>query len=301
MQKRIFIIVWFLSVSFLIQAQLGKEAWHWQFGQHTALDFSSGLPIVDTSAVNTDEGCASISNPNTGQLLFYTDGISVWNRFNQQMPNGDSLFGNWTTSQSALIVPKPGTKNLFYVFTCDYDGQSHGVCYTLVDMNLDGGKGDVVIGAKNTTLTPAPAAEKLTAVRQCNGIDFWVIDHPLNSSHYNAYSVTPAGINSVPVVSNIGAYLNNTGTDGYGCLKGSPDGKRLAAGGQYIRKLEIFKFNNSTGFITSPITINFPFTIQGAYGVSFSPDNSKLYATDMYNKLLYQCKPSSNHVLFNLS
>jgi len=284
-----------LLVCLNLNAQLGKEAWHWNFGQNCSLDFSSGTPVVGVSVISTDEGCASLSDPNTGQLLFYTDGVSVWNKNNIQMPNGDSLFGNRTTSQSAVIVPKPGAKNLFYVFTCDYEGNSHGVCYTLVDMNLDGGNGDVVISTKNTLLTPAPTAEKLTAVRHCNGVDFWVLDHPLNSNAFYAYQVTSSGVNALPIISHTGTFLNNFSSDAYGCLKASPDGKRLAAGGQYIRKLEIFDFNNGTGHVSNPITISYPFTIQGAYGVSFSPDNSKLYATDMNNKLLYQYDVSSNN------
>jgi hypothetical protein len=52
-----------------------KEAWHWYFGDHAGLDFSSGSPVVDlNSAMYTDEGCASISDA-SGILQFYTGGL----------------------------------------------------------------------------------------------------------------------------------------------------------------------------------------------------------------------------------
>ena len=293
MQKRYYTLL-ILIFAFSLKAQLGKEAWHWQFGKYCALDFSSGSPVVGTSAIITNEGCASISDPTTGQLLFYTDGVSVWNKNNTVMQNGYGLFGNTTTSQSALIVPKPGTINLFYVFTADYEGSPKGVRYTLVDMNLDNGNGDVIPSTKNTLLTFPPAAEKLTAIRHCNGIDFWVIDHPLNSNSFYAYLVSSMGVTASPVISNTGSFIGSSVNSGNGYLKGSPNGKRLAAGGEYIGKLDIFNFNNSTGQVNTPITITYPFILQGAYGVCFSPDNSKLYATDLYNKRLYQYDLSSN-------
>jgi hypothetical protein len=41
-------------------------------------------------AISYQEGCATISN-SSGQLLFYTDGITVYNRNHQVMPNGTGL------------------------------------------------------------------------------------------------------------------------------------------------------------------------------------------------------------------
>ena len=81
----------FLFITTNAIAQL--EASKWVFGNNVGLDFSSGSPIVFSgSKLMTTEGCASISN-SKGEMLFYTDGITVWNRNNQQMPNGDNLKG----------------------------------------------------------------------------------------------------------------------------------------------------------------------------------------------------------------
>ena len=152
------------------RAQVGKEAWHWQFGQNCALDFSSGIPVAGVSKINVLEGCASISDRNTGQLLFYTDGDSVWDKNNNRMPNGIGLINGiqGTTTQAATIVPKPDSSNIYYLITADAIYQpNRGVFYSVVDMNLNGGLGDVTI--KNVLLTPPPTTEKVVATRHCNG------------------------------------------------------------------------------------------------------------------------------------
>jgi len=295
--KKYFIFLTFILSINIAKAQLGKEAWHWQFGDSCALDFSSGVPVAGKSSINTKEGCASISDPNTGALLFYTDGTKAWDRNNNQMPNGFGMIGGYGTStQAALIVPQPGSSTIYYLISADqggYQGANTGVHYSIVDMSLNGGLGDVT--TKNTLLTPPPTTEKLTAVRHCNGVDYWIIDHPFNSNTFNVYLLTSAGINSTPVVSNAGTIQNNVGgnygaTLGY--LKASPNGKKLAGAVYYLDFFEIFDFDNSTGVVSNPIKITIAFTI---YGIAFSPDNSKLYITLDIGGSLFQYDLSSNN------
>jgi gliding motility-associated-like protein len=291
----------------LAHAQLGKEAWHWQFGVNASLDFSSGNPVTGTSAMHANEGCASVSDSNTGQLLFYTDGTYAWDKNNNQMPNGFGMIGGaGTSTQAALIIPQPGSSTIYYLISADQAGYccggipvNQGVHYSVIDMSLNSGLGDVVLGSKNMLLTTPPTTEKLTAVKHCNGTDYWIIDHPFNSNSFNAYLLTSSGISSTPVVSSVGtiqSHLTSAGTyivEGIGYLKASPNGKRLALGVQQsFPILEIYDFNNATGQVTNPITITYP--TYGAYGIAFSPDNSKLYATIGGTGFLYQYDLSSN-------
>src|SRR5215203_2259557 len=86
-----------------------KEFSIWYFGYEAGLDFNSGSPIPLTNgAIQTNEGCASISDAN-GNLLFYTDGVYVWNKLHLQMPNGFALYGGYSSSQSASILKRPGS------------------------------------------------------------------------------------------------------------------------------------------------------------------------------------------------
>ena len=302
----------FLLSLHLSYAQLGKEAWHWQFGLNAAMDFSSGTPVTGTSAIWVDGGSASISDPNTGQLLFYTDGMQVWDKNNNQMPNGFGMMSglpgtNQNATQAALIVPKPGSPAIYYVISADQGGEisypnfpNRGVHYSIVDMGLNGGLGDVT--TKNILLTPPPTTEKLTAIRHCNGNDYWIIDHPFNSNTFNAYLLTSSGLSLNPVASNVGTVQSNLSGKYYetsGYMKASPNGKKLACAFDVLSMnfIELFDFDNATGIVSNAIKIPYilPYYIQdGVYSVAFSPDNSKLYATDWLVGL-WQYDLSSNN------
>ena len=131
-----FIIVSFLfSISFS-QPNDNKEQRQgniWYFGENAGLDFNSGSPVVLTDgALSTTEGCATISDAE-GKLLFYTDGISIWNKNHQVMSNGSGLYGDPSSTQSGVIIPAPGKDNMYYVFTISAGGEGEGFCYSIVD------------------------------------------------------------------------------------------------------------------------------------------------------------------------
>ena len=310
MRRTVIYFLFFLSFYQSVQAQIGKEAYHWQFGQNAALDFSSGKPVAGTSKINIHEGCASISDPNTGQLLFYTDGDSVWDRNNNRMPNGVGMINGQqgTTTQAATIVPKPGCNNIYYVITADCESlPNQGIHYSILDMNLNGGLGDIFV--KNLLLTPPSTTEKVVATRHCNGVDYWILTHPYGSNNFNAYLVTWSGIDTIPVVSSVGTVITQNapnccfGAEGVGYLKASPNGKRLASCVTIFSPnpfVEIYNFDNSTGQVSNPITIpivNIGGYYNGSYGCSFSPDNTKLYVNvsgDALNNVLQYDLSSGN-------
>ena len=53
---------------------------HWFFGFGAGLDLSTPVPTPVPGPLSTDEGCTSISDAN-GQLLFFSNGETVWDRF----------------------------------------------------------------------------------------------------------------------------------------------------------------------------------------------------------------------------
>ena len=203
-------------VHFSISAQ--AEASKWYFGINAGLDFSTGNPIALTNGeLVTDEGCATISE-NNGDLLFYTDGITVWDKQHNIMPNGTGLTGDSSSTQSAIIVPKPGDVSIFYIFTVDDLAGPNGLRYSEVNMTLNGGNGDIT-NQKNIELN-AFTTEKISAVKHANGIDFWVVTHDWNNNNFLSYQVTTAGVNIVPVISSVGEEHGDNGLDskGYLCL-----------------------------------------------------------------------------------
>jgi gliding motility-associated-like protein len=265
----------FLNIHFYSQNETKK----WYFGNQAGLDFMTNPPTVVTGFINTSEGCASIADGG-GNLLFYTDGVTIRDQTHNVMANGTGLLGFSSSSQSGIIVKQPGNTNIFYVFT--QGATTNGTRYSVVDMSLSSGQGSVT--AKNT-LIQSPSSEKLTSVKHCNGVDIWVMTHDYLSNVFKAYLVTSAGVNTVPVTSTVGATY--TAIDYIGILKFSPNGKKLAdalygSSATYA----LFDFDNATGIVSNSLVLGSGFT--NAYGVEFSPDGTKLYGSRYNNYNIYQ-------------
>jgi PKD repeat protein len=257
-----------------LASQAQNEFSKWYFGGQAGLDFSTSPPsVLLNSAMTQPEGVASISSPN-GSLLFYTDGVNVFNSLHQIMANGTGLNGNTSSTQSAVIVKQPGTASLYYIFTTPHS------YYSIVDMSLAAGLGSVTV--KNTLLF-TPSTEKQVAVRHCNGRDAWIINHASNSNEFRAFVLTSMGISSNAVVSAIGDNFVNAGIMSAGQLKISPDGRKLAMASYSTANMpsnglggfQLFDFDASTGIISNSVSLK-P-NVPGAYGMEFSADGSKLY------------------------
>jgi WD40 repeat protein len=264
------------ALIFLSQtARAQRPTDRWYFGRQAGLDFSSGTPtpLLD-GAMTTYEGCATATTKR-GELLFYTDGQTVWNRQHQPMPGGRHLMGSGSSTQSALIVPDPGSGNIFYIFTVAAQGAPDGLRYSVVDMTRANGMGDV---PRANILLITPVAEKLAAVRHANGRDVWVVAHRWNSNAFVSYLVTAEGVSSgKPLMSNVGAMNAGPGRNAIGALKFSPDGTKLAAAlWRENNKFEVYDFDRSTGKVSNARSFG-PYA--EAYGVEFSPDGRLLYGT----------------------
>ncbi len=254
-----------LSILSVLNINAQKEANHWFFGRSAGLDFTNATqsisPVIDTNGqLSTIEGCATISDA-SGLLLFYTDGSNVWDKNNQIMPNGTGLFGSSSSTQSAIIVPKPGDTNIYYIFTVDAQEIqfNHGLNLYTVDLTLNSGLGDVVNTAGVPTVTnllEQPSSEKITAVQSANKTFFWVITLKFNT--FYAFKVTAFGVDiSNPVTSNL---TTNFGFDRRGYLKTSPNGKFLASANM-TSGCYFYDFDNATGIVSNPRELNLPFTV----------------------------------------
>gem|GEM_PF-2175175 len=241
----------------------------WYFGSEAGIDFNgtAPVPLID-SRMNATEGSATVSDPHTGELLFYTDGITVWNRDHQAMPNGTGLPGGYSSTQAALIVPAPGDSTKYYLFSSADEGRQEGVSYAVVDMTADGGRGDVI--ERNVQLL-ASASEKMVGIHHCNGVDYWVVVHGASDDRFHAYLVDRSGVSPVAVVSRVGTPHSQSPR---GWLAASPDARKLACLVDKPGFVELLDIDNCTGVISNPVRL---IDANAIYGVCFSPDNSKLY------------------------
>jgi gliding motility-associated-like protein len=272
-----------LNIIALTNSFSQKEGNIWYFGTYAGLDFNTNPPTALTnSAMNGYEGCASISDT-AGKLLFYTDGTSIWNKRHAVMQNGTGLLGGNSSAQSAVIVPYPTKDSLYFVFTVPQNGQSHGLRYSIVNMNLDTGNGGVT-NIKNVQLF-STTREKLTAVKHANGRDYWILMQEWSSNAYRAYQVTDTGVVLPPTRTVIG-----TTSSGWYTLKANTQGDKVATTHAITNpKVNVFDFNNSTGVLSNSIVLNIPGSCLELYGTEFSPNGRVLYA-GIYNcsRAIYQ-------------
>ena len=252
----------------------------WYFGTKAGLSFNPLIPVVLTDgALDTFEGCASISTPQ-GQLMFYTDGVTIWNRNHDTLVNGSGLMGGQSTTQTALIIPKPGSNHLYYMFTAS-EAQipsNWSLRYSEVDMNLDGGLG--AVNTNKNILIFTPIGEKITAVIHANNTDIWVISHDKFTNKYLTYLVTANGVNTTPIVFAGGTTddaisFPNLHSANFGYLKASPDGTRIAAAFSPKHRIDVLNFDRATG----QLTFRFTLALANAYGLEFSPNSNLLYAS----------------------
>jgi hypothetical protein len=90
---------------------------NWYFATRVGMRFANGqVSPSGCGRMVSAVGTASVSDPRSGQLLFYSDGRTVWNRGHRPMANGQELLGGGAV-QAALPVPVPGRDSAYFLFT----------------------------------------------------------------------------------------------------------------------------------------------------------------------------------------
>lgn len=250
---------------------------NWFFGQQAGLTFNGAGPasMVGSSMIAA-EGCTAMSNP-SGDLLFYTDGITVWNALHQPMAGGTGLLSASSSTMAATVVPKPCSTTEYYLFTVpDQLDMSVGLRFSIIDMSLASGLGSVTT---SNVLLFQPSTERVCAIRHANGQDVWILAHAWGSDAFHAYLISSAGVNPTPVISNVGSVHTGNAWNSAGYMKGSPDGTKVAVAIGIDGVIELFSFDNTSGVISQPVQVTLP-GIQQAYSLEFSPNSNLLYATN---------------------
>lgn len=281
MQKHFLFVFLFL---FTINSYSQNEDINWYFGDSAAISFKSGIPVLlNNCALYCADNSSTVSD-SLGNLLFYTNGMTVWNKNHVVMSNGLGLLGSNNSGQCALIVKQPKS-HLYYIFTNDQLNGAKGFRYSIVDIAQNAGLGAVT--TKNVLLF-SPCTEKVDAMYDQGSDSYWICTHTWASASFNCYNLTSAGLNSIPVVSTIGSVNDGGSPYGYnamGQLTFSPNGTTVASGVYDNGTIELFDFNSSTGVLSNARTIaGFPYI----WGIAFSPDNSKLYITQWTSNNLTQ-------------
>jgi hypothetical protein len=264
---------------------------YWVFGDSAAIDFRNlANPVPAVSMVRSRGTSASICD-SLGNLLFYCGTPKVFlssgkkgfisNKNHQEMDNGDSIVGS-SWYQEMIIVPNPGNPYQYYVFSAGVLG-TIGVFYSIVDLSYNGGLGKVI--QKNVQLGSGVdlMCDGISAVKHGNGRDWWIVLRswvysPMRTNDFYSFLVTPNGVNALPVQS-----IGNLVKDGsFFRIKFNKQGTHMynaEAQGTFER----FDFDRCTGILTNQLTYsNLMLNTNGYWGFDLSADESKLYATNIY-------------------
>lgn len=253
----------------------------WYFGDQAGLDFSSGTPVALNDGASYSLDNSTTASDTLGNLLFYSNGFSVWDANHAVMPNGSGLLGSNNSGQCALAVHRPGTDE-YFLFTVDQWNGANGLRYSVVDMTLNNGLGDVTV--KNLLLQ-TPTTERLEAVQNPLDGSWWVITHDWNSAQFRVFNLNATGLNTLPVLSNVGATHSGNNYDAAGQLTASRSGNLLACGIYDQNQFEVFDFDNTSGVVSNARQLP---GYTNAWGCAFSSDNTKLYLTKWYDNEVIQ-------------
>jgi hypothetical protein len=297
MKKIVFIMLGFFLVTF-IHAQNRNSIWC--FGDSAGIDFRDPEnPVPFTSGIRARSDCASIADEN-GNLLFYVGSDTtvstshgfVYNRNHQQMPFGWGLVtANW--NHEMIIVPMPGNPDKYYIFHTSIT-QIIGIYYTIIDMTLDNGNGDLEL--LNQNLTIESVTDGVAAVKHANGRDWWLIyamnHNGIPTNEFYIYLISPEGI-SAPYIINIGGtFITNSGD-----LTFSKDGESLLFT-TITGLIEIFQFDRCAGILSNPVIVEpeNPSTQIIASG-ALSPDKNIVYiSSNGIISYLYQYDLNANPI-----
>ena len=281
-------VIFFLAVlNLTISAQFSNN---WVIGSNVGLTFIGNPPTSVTGGIcgNADNSSA-ISNT-AGVLQFYTDGITVRNTNHAVMPNGSGLTGSFTGGQCALIIPVPCSASKYVIFHVTDFANPGYLKYTVVDMSLNGGLGDVVVGQKNISLGSG-WTEKLCAYYSSQNNCYWLVTHKWNSNEFVSFRVDANTIATTSVVSAVGSVHNcgvvSAAHDAMGQLTISQDGSKIANALTCQDRYEIFDYNPNTGVVGTN-SISIPGSGGNTWGTAFSPNSQKLYVSNIFGQNIYQ-------------
>ena len=297
------IVLLLTLIGLCMHAKAQKETYNWAFGYGCGLTWNdtrsvaatgigstvnatlTDLPTFFNSSISTLEGCFSLSDSD-GNLLFYSDGMTIYNKNNAVMANGSGMGGHNSSAQSGIILPFPESTTQYMAVSLGQTSDNN-LAYSIIDMSLNGGLGGVT-SQKNIRF-PNPSGttgESVTSIKHANETDYWVVAPGKGSPTYlNAWLVSSSGVSSSPVVTICPTSISANTSNGY--FKFTPDGKHFVWATFTGQAMIYGDFDTSTGLFSN-IKIKTGFNYP--YGVEFSPDQKNVFMRSNPTLYIYKAE-----------
>ena len=239
------------------------------------MNFSSGSPVI--SYTGMDDGFEAIAHAEdgVGNIVFVVNSNGVYDKNFNLMPGSTGLYAD-PSSGEINICHVPGQADKFYILYNDEVCSS--LYYSIVDMTLNGGLGDV--SELNTLLAAGSYSEGLEVVRVEGGgpVEYRLITYQCNVG-FTTFDISATGFGTPQVIFN--HTMQSTFYDGRSEL--DFHGGRLGIGFANSSPSEALlgNYNPLTNVFSNPVDIIWD-SGNGFYGVEYSPDASKAYLTSWY-------------------
>ncbi len=202
------VFIFSLFASYSIGQNLAQHNWY--FGSTSdGIRFNRGTNLpqqVTNQAIPFGAGGSAVAtDPATSNLLFYSDGLRVYDSHHLLMLNGSGLLGNSSANQPVIISPVPGQPNKYFLFANNANFATGGtITRSVVDMALFGNavfpappQGNVEVLNKNAPIGGLTnRSEGMIMVPHANGTDYWLITHQNGSAVFSATLINAASYTS---------------------------------------------------------------------------------------------------------
>ncbi len=278
-------ILHIILLVFCTSLQAQNEYNKWYFGNGVGLDFNYDPPTnILNSKLYSIQSSTSICDKN-GNLLFYTDGDSIWNKNHQLMQNWQPTtpyLNREAAFQGCMALPVPGSNHLYYIIMSQSSiGFSTDTMlrYWTIDMDGDGGLGMVI--AKERPLF-SMSCMSFGVTKHANKTDYWIgaTEYKYSRTNFKFIRTVNGEFTASPIyqifppTAGSGQFLNNKFSPDSKIFTGSNPGK-VQNNISYL-SFDIFHFDNSTGLLSDKLNIPSS-TIAGTTFLEFSPDSRFLY------------------------
>lgn len=252
------------------------------------LKFENGFLYINQTDLRMNfESTMAVMPDTQGNILFYTNGCHIANALGDTMPNSAGInpgeMNDWTCPTSgyasplgAMVLAMPGSTSQYYLF---HMGVRYGpertlkygpFYYSVIDMNLDGGKGAVI--SKNNIVADGDF-EPFVALRHGNGRDWWLIFPEYGTNKYHKFLFSASGLQEEPV-----QFLGQPLSCRYiGSSAFSPNGIRYAR--QQHCGVVAMDFDRCAGQFSNDRFMPLPPNAFGGGGVAFSKDGNRLFVS----------------------
>jgi len=259
-------------------------------GEGTIFDFNDSPILIDFLPIDINMEQTNITcSDKEGNLIFYSNGCSIYNADHELMENGDGINPGqvhdiqcddaYTIIQGMIALPIFGNDSLYYLFhqhivyeTNPFEVKIDQLLYSIVDMSTNNGLGEVTL--KNEAAIPDTIwPGELTAVKHINGEDWWIISPGFQNKYYTML-LTPDSLTN-PTEQFIGPEVTRNSGEGSGQACFSPNGTKYARYNN-TDQVFLFDFDRSSGQLSNFQQLIVADTANSG-GAVFSPNSRFLY------------------------